>query len=158
MFKEEYCRLFREISPEEALVQNTVERAGKRTCVRAARAQSRAAAALAAAVLCLSLAAPALANADPAYELLYRLSPAAAQLLRPVRKADEDNGIRLEVVSARVEGDTAEIYVTLRDLTGDRVDDTTDLFDSYSIHRPFDSSAACRSAGFDAETGVRLEA
>ena len=46
----------------------------------------------------------------------------------------------------------AEIYITMQDLTGDRIDGTTDLYDSYSINRPFDSSASCQRVGYDEKT------
>lgn len=82
------------------------------------------------------------------------LTAAAAQYFQPVHMADEDNGIRMEVESAYIHGDTAEIYVTLRDLTGDRVDKTTDLFDSYDINTPFDASAHCERVGYDPDTGT----
>lgn len=70
----------------------------------------------------------------------------------PVRKSDECNGIRMEVVSAYIHGDTAEIYVTMQDLTENRLDDTTDLYDGYSINTPFDCSATCRRVGYDEDT------
>ncbi|MGM9662692.1 MAG: hypothetical protein ACI3WR_06320 [Oscillospiraceae bacterium] len=114
----------------------------------------RAAVLAAALAACLLLAVPALAAADvqPAYEFLYAFSPELAQKLKPVRLSCEDNGVRMEVVSAAIDGDTAEILLSLRDLTGDRVDETTDLFDSYSIHRPFSSSATCRLERYDQDT------
>lgn len=114
----------------------------------------RIAALLTAAVLCVAAAVPALAAADvePIYQMLYAVAPAAAQALKPVQMAYEDNGIRMEVVSALAEGNRAQIEVTLQDLTGDRIDETTDLLDSYSIHRPFDSSAACTRIGYDPAT------
>ena len=40
----------------------------------------------------------------------------------------------------------------MQDLTGDRIDGTTDLYDSYSINRPFDSSASCQRVGYDEKT------
>jgi hypothetical protein len=46
----------------------------------------------------------------------------------------------------------AEIYITMQDLTGERIDETTDLYDSYSINRPFDSSASCQRVGYDEKT------
>lgn len=114
----------------------------------------RFAALLTAAVLCVMAAVPALAAADveSAYQMLYAFSPAAAQKLKPVQMACEDNGIRMEVVSALTEGSSAHIEVTLQDLTRDRIDETTDLLDSYSIHRPFDSSATCTRIGYDPST------
>ena len=73
-----------------------------------------------------------------------------------MRERDEDNGIRMEVVSAAVQGDTAEVWVSLQDLAGSRVDETTDLFDSYSIRSPADQSAHCELAGYDKTTGTAL--
>ncbi|MGM9619137.1 MAG: hypothetical protein ACI3W8_04815 [Oscillospiraceae bacterium] len=108
----------------------------------------------AALAVCLLLSVPALAAADvqPAYAFLYAFSPELAQKLKPIQRSCEDNGIRMEVVSAAIDGDTAEILLSLRDLTGDRVDETTDLFDSYRINRPFSCSAACRLERYDEET------
>ncbi len=60
----------------------------------------------------------------------------------------------MEVVSTHIHGDTAQIYVTMRDLTGGRVDAATDLFDSYSLHIPFDSAANCTQAAFDEKTNT----
>ncbi len=58
----------------------------------------------------------------------------------------------MEVVSAYIRDNTADIYITMQDLTGDRIDSTTDLFDSYSINRPFDSSATCQPVDYDEKT------
>ncbi len=115
-------------------------------------------AAVAAAALCLTLAVPALtaANVPSAYQLLYAISPGAAQTLKPVNLSCEDNGIRMEVLSACVYEDTVDIEVSLRDLTGNRVDETTDLFDSYSINRPFSSSATCSLESYDDGVAVFL--
>ncbi len=112
-------------------------------------------AAVVAAVLCLVLLTPVRAAASTSiYDLMYALSPAIAQQFQPVQLADEDNGIRMEVVSASIRGDTAQVYLTLRDLTGDRVDGTVDLFDSYRINRPFDSTGRCEFVAYDDETGT----
>ena len=108
----------------------------------------------AAALLCLALGVSALAAADvePAYELLYSVSPSVAQKLKPVRMTCEDNGVRMSVESAGVDGAQAIVLVSMQDLAGDRVDATTDLFDSYSIRRSFDSSATCEMISYDEET------
>lgn len=107
----------------------------------------------AAVVVCLMLAVPALAAAadtEPVYSVLYAISPVIAQKLKPVRMSCEDNGIRMEVISAYVHEDSADIYISMQDLTGDRIDGTTDLFDSYSINRSFSSSAICQLVSYDA--------
>ena len=103
--------------------------------------------------ICMSLAVPALAaTVEPIYLLMYMVSPSIAQFFMPVQKSDEDNGIKMEVVSAYIRNNVADIYITMQDLTGDRIDGTADLYDSYSINRPFDSSASCQRIGYDEKT------
>ena len=105
-------------------------------------------------VVCLSGLVCAMTAADvgPAYELLYHVAPAAAQRLKPVHAGDENQGIRIEVVSADVRGDTAEACIAVTDLTGDRVDGTLDLFDSYDIRTGRDCIGHCEHLSFDPET------
>lgn len=104
-------------------------------------------------LLLLTASIPVLAaTVESIYELMYLVSPAIAQYFQPIQKADEVNGIRMEVVSAYIHENTAEVYITMQDLTNDRIDETTDLYDSYFIHSPFDSSAHCERIGFDTET------
>lgn len=142
--------------PEEAR-QRLLLRLNEERPRRVVRLSKRPALAAVAACLALALGLPVLAaNVEPVYTLLYRASPAAAQYLQPVRESNEDNGIRMEVVSAAVEGDTAEVWVSLQDLAGSRVDETTDLFESYSIRSPADQSAHCELVGYDEATGTAL--
>ena len=104
-------------------------------------------------VLCLIFGTPVLAaNVPTVYRLMYLVSPSVAQFFMPVQRSDESDGIKMEVVSAYIHGDTAEIYITLQDLLSDRIDDTTDLYDSYSINRPFDSAISCKRIGYDEES------
>ncbi len=105
--------------------------------------------------MCVIFAVPimALAGSEQVYEMLYMISPSLAQKLKPVNVSCEDQGILMTVVGADFEDDTAEIVVSLRDLEGERIDETTDLFDSYSIHTPYDQSGGCSSLGYDEGTG-----
>ena len=137
---------------EDKYVLQTAERSSR------PRALRRIAWIAAAAVLCLLLGVSAMATADvgPAYEILYSVSPAVAQSLKPVRASCEDNGIRMEVGAADVEGSSARMLIVLSDCEGDRVDETTDLFDSYTINRPFDSTASCEMVGYDSATRSAL--
>lgn len=113
----------------------------------------RAALLCAALVLCAAIALPAMADSVPAaYELLYRVSPATAQYFRSVRMSCEDQGIRMEVISAYVQEDTAQIYLTMQDLTGDRLSKDADLFDSYSIHAPSPVVANGECVDYDSAT------
>ncbi len=108
--------------------------------------------------LCLAVSATALAAADfdPVYRMIFSISPSAAQRLKPVKLSCEDNGIKMEVQSAEVSGSEANIVVSMEDLEGNRIDETTDLFDSYSINRAFDCTASCASLDYDKETGRAL--
>ena len=99
---------------------------------------------------------PALAAADvePAYHLLYSISPALAQKFKPINLSCVDQGIQLEVDSAYIHGDTAEAILCIKDLTGDRIDETVDLFDSYNIRNIKDSSGTCDFLGYNETSGV----
>ena len=105
-------------------------------------------------LLAFSLSISALAAADNsmAYELLYSVSPELAQKLKPVRESCEDNGIEMTVVAAEVDGYNATILVSMRDNTGERLDETTDLFDSYDIHTPYDQIGGCSLVSYDDAT------
>lgn len=103
--------------------------------------------------LAIAIAMPAMAAAIPAfYEALYAVSPVTAQFFRPVQRSCEDNGVRMEVLSAYIHENTAEIYISMRDLSGVGLDATTDLFDSYQIHAPFDSEGICTLSSYDPDT------
>lgn len=148
----DYAQLKRSVEsvrmPEE--MKRRVSAGAART-PRAAR-KGPVAAALAA-CLALAFSVPVLAaNVEPAYNLLYLVSPAAAQYFQPVRMSDEDNGIRMEVAFARMDGNTLEVLLTAQDLGGGRIDAATSLNDSYTVRSPFDASAHCEFAGYDEET------
>lgn len=114
------------------------------------------AALVASVALFFTLAVPVLAAADvqAVYEILYAVSPRIAQELKPVRMSSEDNGINMEVISAYINGDKAHIYISMQDMTGERIDETIDLYDSYSINRPFSSSATCERISYDEEANT----
>lgn len=150
MFKETYHQMNNQIEPSDLLIENTINNTnGKRHSPR--RMPMLAAAVLAA---CVILVTPVLAVSNPTiiYNIIYSISPSTAQFFKPVQVAYEDNGIRMEVAATYIHDNTAEIYVTMQDLTGDRIDETTDLFDSYSIHRPFDSAGTCSLRDYDPAT------
>lgn len=107
--------------------------------------------------LCFVFSMQVVAGSVPGvYEWLYLASPKTAQFFKPVKKISEKNGIRMEVVSAYIHDNVAEIYITLEDLTGERIDETVDLYDSYSIHQPFSASGSCQRISYDEETGKVL--
>lgn len=115
--------------------------------------------ALAAAVAVLLLCAfPVAATpvSKPAYELLYSIAPSLAQKMKPVQLSDVKEGIQMEVVSAEIKGDTAVMLVAFKDLEGDRIDATTDLYDSFMLRTPYDTSGTCRMESYDPATGVAV--
>ena len=112
---------------EAADFQRKKKRTGKSSILQ----KSVAAAASFILVFILSVSTLVAADFSPAYEFLYTLSPSAAQKLKPVSMISEDNGIKIEVISAYVESGEAKILISVQDLEEDRIDETTDLFDSF---------------------------
>ena len=157
-FKEAYRQYNEAITPDPALVRETADLAreqeeeGRKDRREVAFRLIRGTVAVAAVCLCFIIVVPVLAASEPIYRLMSLVSPELAQFFRPVQEADEDKGIRMEVVSAYIHDDTAQVYVTLQDLEGDRIDGTIDLYDSYFLQTPFDCSATCKTLGYDQET------
>ena len=148
MFEETYRRMNDRLAPPERLVQATLQ------AVRPKRSFSvcRAAAVALAFVLCLMITTSALAATVPEFNSwLYTIAPDIALYFRPVRMADENNGVRMEVEAIRISGREAQIYVTVTDLEGGRLDDTVDLFDSYDLDVPANVEATCTLMRFDPE-------
>lgn len=82
-----------------------------------------------AACLCLVLAVPVLAATVPGFAaLLGIVPPAVGEQLQPVNLICEDNGIKMEVVAAMNDEDTAVIFLTLQDLTDNRIDKSLEMF------------------------------
>ncbi len=114
----------------------------------------RAVALVAIIVLSITTSVPVLAaTTEPGYFMLYQLSPSLAQKLKPVQLSCVDNGIKMEVESAYIHENEANIAVSIQDLEGDRIDQTIDLYDSYRINSPFDSTGSCMRLNYDEETG-----
>lgn len=111
-------------------------------------------AAIAAAALLITVPLPAMTafGSDGAYNILYNISPKIAQDFKPVQKSCIDDGIEMTVVSAKCEGSRAEIYLTMRDLTGECRYGDWDLFDSERLNVWKDMIGNCRFADYDEET------
>lgn len=122
-----------------------------KTCVKIRHKGLKRFAIAAAAMLCVAVPLPAMTafGSDIAYNLLYMASPAIAQTFKPVQKSCEDKNIRMEVISADIQGDEANFYISMQ---GDKIDETTDLYDSYNIRCPFDSVGHVSYSDFDENT------
>lgn len=64
--------------------------------------------------------------------LISNVNPDVALMLQPIEKSSESNGIRAEVVGAMNDTEMAVIYLTLQDMSGNRIDETVDIYD-YSL-------------------------
>ena len=155
MFREQYHSMNEQIYPEKELVYKIVKSAGQsqNPTIRAKNSFLKPAIIMAVVLVVVFTVTPVLsANVPAFYRLMYLVSPPTAQLFMPVQKSCVDNGVKMEVVSAYIHEDTAEIYITMQDLAGQRVDETIDLYDSYDINRPFDCSARCQRVDYDEQT------
>ncbi len=152
MFRKRYKDMFEQVHPSDELLYGVLKSANtsykkKNNITAFFRKPATAVIVL---CICMPLAIPVLsATVNPIYQLMYMVSPSIAQFFMPVQKSDEVNGIKMEVVSAFIHDNAAEIYITMQDLTGDRIDSTTDLYDSYDINRPFDSTAFCQLVDYN---------
>lgn len=161
MFSEQtYRNMNEQITPSEELlgrVRAYGAAAPKKRNERVYGRTLRRVALVAVLLICLCFAVPALAvNSPSIYRLMYAVSPSIAQFFVPVQKSCEYDGIRMEVVSVYVHDDTAEIYLTMQDLSGDRVDASIDLYDSYNLNIPFDNLGTCRQVGYEADTKTAI--
>lgn len=161
-FKEEYRKYNEAIRPAKSLVEEMKEEVSRReedkrsVYLRIVRD----AFAAVAACICVFVGIPTLAaNIDPIYNIMYRFSPKLAQQFRLVQTWDEDQGIRMEVAAVYIEGGEIQAYITLQDLEGDRIDETTDLYDRCSILTSVGGYGGSYGGGgyapvnYDAETG-----
>ncbi|WP_066498783.1 hypothetical protein [Abyssisolibacter fermentans] len=152
MFRENYSNMNEQISPDQELVNKIIQSIDepKRETNKMKIFFRKPIVIMAMLIALVLTVTPVVAvNVPAVYELMYFVSPTVAQFFMPVQKSCEDNGIKIEVVSAYIHNNIAEIYITMQDLIGERVDETTDLYDSYSINRPFDSFATCQLIEYD---------
>ncbi len=156
MFKNDYKKIMQSISPDPSLIAEVTARAERiENTRRRTPRRYRIPVVIGAVVVCVSLlaAVPVLAaRYEPTYNVMYSISPKLAQYFKPVQLSCESNGIEMTVLSSYVHDDTAEIYITMSDLEGDRIDETVDLFDSERINIPFDNMSNCQLEGYDEET------
>lgn len=158
-FKEEYRKYINAVRPDKELVEEMLEEAREQQETRRKQRYRvwRNVMATAAVFVCIFVGVPVVAaNVEPIYALMYRVSPKLTQSFCLVQKSDENQGIRMEVLSAYIHENEIQAYITLQDLEGDRIDETTDLYDSYTIKAPFDGygGGGSQPVDFDEETGT----
>lgn len=152
MFKQRYERLNNSVSPSPELV-NKVKNLSETKNNNYNRVLLKAAIVMMTLIMTYCSMPVLATNVSIIYELMYQVSPSVAQYFMPIQKKCESNGIEMEVVSAYIKDNTAQVYITLKDLKGNRVDETTDLNDSYHINRTFDCTIGhCEYIGYDEKT------
>ncbi len=85
----------------------------------------------------------------PAVEILGKLYPDFAKQMKLVNASCIDKDIEMKVEGVSIEDNVAKVYISMRDLTGDRIDETIDLFDSYSIHTKGSQIGSCEFVEYD---------
>lgn len=85
-------------------------------------------------VLCIMISVPVMASRTGLFnKLLYLINTQTAQILQPIELVSESNGIKMEIIAAMNDNETAVIYLGLKDMEGkDRVDKTVDLY-NYTV-------------------------
>lgn len=153
IFKDVYREYNEEIKPDRALVEQMLERSKERTFWEKAFIVLKPFAVVAAVCFCLLFTIPVMADAVPDIgQLLAKISPQLAEYFVPVRLSDDSEGIRMEVVAINVQETEVQVYITMQDLVGNRLDETTDLYDSYYLSIPFECTSHCQNLGYDEET------
>ena len=94
-FHKQYRSMNENITPSDALVQQTIAKMESGRPHRA-RKPLKIILAVAAAVACVSTAVAA--NQEAVLRVLYQIAPGMAEYLQPVGQVCEDRGIKLEVV------------------------------------------------------------
>lgn len=121
--------------------------------------------AVAAVLAVILLTTPVMAAyVEPVNELLYQLSPEMAERFTPIRKTVNKNGIQMEVLSASVHGNVAEIVVSFEDFEGERL--TRNFLPEFNIRHynpPLTLDSGMRVegltddySGYDTETGKAI--
>lgn len=84
-----------------------------------------------AACLALVFGVAAAASAFPAFEtFIAHMGEDFRNMVQPLNEECVSNGIRMQVVAAVNDSDTSIVYLTLQDLEQNRIDSTTEIFDS----------------------------
>lgn len=86
-----------------------------------------------------------------AYDVLYAITPDIAIKLMPIYASCEDEGILMAVEGISIQDNCAYVYISMQDLKEMRIDESIDLFDSYSIHTNADQIGGCTLVDFDEE-------
>lgn len=75
------------------------------------------------------ISVPVLAAALPAFnELIEKINPKIAEILSPINKVIESNGIKIEVLGSANDSETMLTYITVKDVEQDRIDSSVEFY------------------------------
>ena len=137
MFENRYKKAYSTIAPSQELIADTIDKA--QASSKSVRNQLAVKISLtaAAAVLCFVAAVPVFAAYIPTfYKIVDYLSPDMADRLIPIEKSSTSQGITMQVEAVNLEGNEAEVIISLsdaKDSTQDLVHGEMDLYDSYNL-------------------------
>lgn len=157
MFRDTYNSYNENISPRDKLIADTIDKINAENITNANKVigfkKPFAVAAVIIVIVIAMFSLPVVAvQIDPLYNIMYHFSPGFAQFYIPIIESSISNDVKMDVLACYVHEDTIEIYLTMQDLTGERFAGSVDLYDSYSINTPCDSSANCRQISYDDKT------
>lgn len=157
MFGSRYKEAYDAIAPSQELVENLIGRAKSGNIKNKRNRFVLKAAIAAAAVVCLVTAVPVCAAQVPVfYRIVEYLSPALADQLVPIEESCTSQGITMQVEAIHLEGNEAEIIISMRDADGsthDLVHGEMDLYDSYGLSDYVSDSVigGCHFLTYDAQ-------
>ena len=123
MFESRYKEAYDAIAPSQELVENLIGRT-KAGNIKNKRNRFVPKVAAAVAAVCLVTAVPVCAAQVPVfYRIVEYLSPALADQLVPIEESCTSQGITMQVEAIHLEGNEAEIIISMRDAD----DSTQDL-------------------------------
>ncbi len=165
MFAEKYRRAYDEVTPSQQIVSAVLRQAEGAQVAPPRRNRRKIRTMTAAAAVFLAVCAggfavlPVCAAQIPAfYRVIEFVFPGLADRLVPVEKSSSSQGITMEVEAVDLQGDAAEIIVSVRDEEGsalDRIHGSVDLFDSYHLSGIGADQfvGGCHFLTYDEETG-----
>lgn len=125
MLDKTYQTMMWQVTPSAELLYQTKERLA---CQRPKRTMNRLILVVVTMCVCISISITVLA----ANGMLFNIAPQLAQFLQPINLECENNGIKMNVLAAMNDDETAVVYLTFQDIESNRVDKTVDLY-NYSI-------------------------
>lgn len=162
MFENRYKKAYDAIVPSQELVSDTIKKMqenaeGDKTANKKSVRALKIILTAAAVIVCIVTAVPVCATNIPAfYKIVEYVSPAMADRLIPIEKSSTDQGITMQVEAINLDGNEAEIIVSLKDAEGsmqDLVHGEMDLFDSYRLSDYANDSivGGCHFLTYDAQ-------